>query len=173
MEDTVFVATRDEVPIDVRQIEDERVPEGMVCMATFLDGRLIARSAVDENGLRDLLEQGLLEDPVRLGLAAIEREPGIQARLFALLPPTPEADSGAEPEPWARSVPRFEDRSDDDTESITMLPLLLGNIVRFRRDRRHPDDLAREAADLLAAVVAGEKMPGEVVDRVLEDLLGD
>jgi hypothetical protein len=46
----------------------------------------------------------------------------------------------------------------------------LGNIVRFQRDRVHPDSLPLETADILKKIVEGEAT--EVVDRALADLLG-
>ena len=39
------------------------------------------------------------------------------------------------------------------------------------KDRKHPDDLASEAMDVLATILTGSV--SEVVDRVLEELLGD
>ena len=49
------------------------------------------------------------------------------------------------------------------------VPVYLGNIVRLSRDRKHPEDLAAEASDVLMTVLTGTV--SEVVDRVLEDLL--
>jgi len=72
------------------------------------------------------------------------------------------------------SVPRFEDQSYDketkpeDEEEV--VPLLLGHIVRFSRDRRHPDDLAAEAADVLRAVLSDDRPLTNVIDKILEDL---
>ncbi len=51
------------------------------------------------------------------------------------------------------------------------MPVYLGNIVRLSRDRKHPEDLAAEASDVLMTVLTGAV--SEVVDRVLEDLLED
>jgi len=74
-------------------------------------------------------------------------------------------------EPWAASVPRFEDSdSETEQEQETVVPLLLGHIVRFARDRRHPEDLASEAADILRAILSNERPLSEVVDKILEDL---
>ena len=50
-----------------------------------------------------------------------------------------------------------------------MAVIPLGQIVRFDRDRRHPDSLSLEAADVLGRIVEGKVV--EVVDKVLEDLL--
>jgi hypothetical protein len=87
-------------------------------------------------------------------------------------------------EPWAASVPKFEDvvadeeqeeaeeEEDDESEDEERVyPLLLGNIVRFRRDRKHPDDLAAEAADVLQTIIADERPLSNIVDKLLDDLL--
>ena len=130
-------------------------------------------------------EVGLFDDPVRLALAAQEASPGLQCRLFALVQiPREVLEEGEEeeedPEPWAVSVPSsdyervVQDESDDgegsegDTE---MAAVLLGHVVRFTRDRRHPASLPLEAADVLSTIVQGRV--AEVVDKLLEDLLSD
>jgi hypothetical protein len=56
-----------------------------------------------------------------------------------------------------------------DLEDGAAVPVYLGNIVRLSRDRKHPEDLAAEASDILMTVLTGTV--SEVVDRVLEDLL--
>ena len=43
---SVLAATDQPVPIEVREIADDRVPDGMRCLGTFLDGNLVARCAV-------------------------------------------------------------------------------------------------------------------------------
>ncbi len=64
------------------------------------------------------------------------------------------------------------DDEDDETddEGQPMAAVLLGQIVRFQRDRKHPDSLPLETVDILARIVSGRVV--EVVDKVLEDLLG-
>ena len=49
-------------------------------------------------------------------------------------------------------------------------PIPLGNIVRFERDRVHPESLPLETADVLKKIIEGGT--SEVVDRALSDLLG-
>jgi hypothetical protein len=49
-------------------------------------------------------------------------------------------------------------------------PVPLGNIVRYQRDRVHPESLPLETADILKKIIEGEA--AEVVDRALVDLLG-
>jgi hypothetical protein len=89
--------------------------------------------------------------------------------------PLPEEELEDPQEPWAASVPSssYEASLDDgaDTEADPRVaPVPLGNIVRYQRDRVHPDSLPLETADILKKIVEGEA--AEVVDRALADLLG-
>ncbi len=174
-----FVATQHPVPLRVDKVQDDRTPDGMVCMGTFLEvqNQLIARSAVPPDMLSEIKESGAFGTPVRLALAAVEQDPGLQCRLFALIPAEHFHEGGGEEEepdePWAASVPRFEESNKGELPENSVVPLLLGHIVRFRRDRKHPDDLAREAGDVLRSILADEPRSTEVVDKLLEDLLGD
>lgn len=172
-----LVLTDRPVALAVAPCEDERTPEGMVCLATHLEGRLVARCVVPPEVAAFLAEYALFEDPVPLALAAEEEPPGLQCRLFAIvhLPDLP-ADDEEAAEPWAASVPssNFERVVQDDTSGTSgeegqQAAILLGHVVRFARDRRHPDNLPLEAADVLASIVSGNV--SEVVDRVLDDLL--
>lgn len=178
----VIVATGDPVPLSPRSIADDRTPEGLLCMGTFIGDRLVARCVVEPEAMDLVREEGLFEAPVRLALAAIEAPPGLQCRLFALVP-MPEEGEGEEEDdetPWASSVPgsgyeatireQHGDHGVDPAQGIPMAAVLLGEVVRFARDRRHPDNLGQEAADVLGRIVHGEVT--EVVDRALEDLLG-
>ena len=172
-----FVTTQNPVSVRVAEIDDSRIPEGMICMGTFLksDKKPIARSAVPPDVLSDLEARDAFANPVRLALAAVEEEPGLQCRLFALLPAEyfQEPESEEPPEPWAASVPKFEDLERQELPKDAVVPLLLGHIVRFERDRKHPDNLAMEAGDVLQSIVSKESATTEVVDKLLEDLLGD
>lgn len=175
-----FVSTQQTVGLSVDEIADDRTPEGMVCMGVFFQNRLIARSIVPPDALGQIEAQNVFADPVRLGLAAVEEDPGLQCRLFALLPATRFQQQEQEPdEPWAASVPRFEDvlqadedDDDDDNEmdDEAIVPLLLGHVVRFGRDRKHPDSLAEEAADVLRAILSEDKPLTNIVDKIIEDL---
>ncbi len=170
-----FVATQDPFVLRVRKIPDDRTPEGMVCMGTFLEeqDQMIARSAVPPDMLSDLEESGAFGEPVRLALAAVEQNPGLQCRLFALIPAEifQQNDDSEPEEPWASSVPQFESTEQEEVPDNAVVPLLLGHIVRFKRDRKHPEDLAREAGDVLRAILAEETGTTEVVDKLLDDLL--
>ncbi len=176
MSDVVLAATDRPLPVAVRPIEDERVPTGMVGLASYLGDRLIARCAVAPEVADFIKARELFEQPVQLVLAGREEPPGLQCRLFAVVPVALDEDQPSEPdEPWAASVPRFEDQVADEQDEIDRLEgqgmVFLGQIVRFAKDRRHPDDLALETADVLRTLVEGKA--GEVVDRVLDDLLDD
>ncbi len=180
----VFVSTQQTVALSVDEIEDDRTPDGMVCMGVFFQERLIARSIVPPDALDQIEEQDVFFGPVRLGLAAVEEDPGLQCRLFALLPASRFHEHEQETEresdePWAASVPRFEDVMRDEEEAEfdmddengdAVVPLLLGHVVRFVRDRRHPDSLAEEAADVLRAILSDDRPLTNIVDKIIEDL---
>lgn len=168
-----FVSTQQSIQLQVDEVDDDRTPEGMVCMGTFFRKRLIARSIVPPEALSELENQDVFHSPVRLGLAAVEQDPGLQCRLYALLPASQFQEEEEAEEPWMASVPRFEDsyhESGGDPEEEEIVPLLLGHIVRFSRDRRHPEDLAAEAADVLRAILSEERPLTNVIDKILEDL---
>ena len=184
---SVLVATSNRVLVRVEPVEDDRTPAGSVCLGTFIDGRLVGRRVAPSEALEELREFHLFDEPVHLGLVAFEDSPGLQCRLLALLPADRfpltdegEDDEGDESEPWKASVPvpafelegtRRQDASEEtpSLEDGAAVPVYLGNIVRLSRDRKHPEDLAAEASDVLMTVLTGTV--SEVVDRVLEDLL--
>ena len=196
-----LAATDRALPLRLAPIEDERAPEGMACIGSFLGPKLVARCVVPPDAAAFLLERGLFTQPVRLALAAREEPPGLQCQLFALvdLPgdffesPEEEDEAGS---PWADSVPgaaydraiqeadapaeepaagEDDDGTDDEDESDgpedRQAAVFLGQIIRFDHDRKHPDDLALETMDVLRTIVQGDV--SEVVDKVLEDLLGE
>lgn len=166
-----IVSTQDPVPLRVSEVEDHRTPDDMVCMGTFLKDRLIARSSVPPELLADLQEHDIFASPVRLGLAAVERDPGLQCRLFALLPASQLQEQEPE-EPWAASVPPYEEEAEQARPPEgAIVPILLGHVVRFRKDRKHPDDLAKEAADVLETILDDDQPLTNIVDKLLDDLL--
>lgn len=176
MSDLILAATDRPLPIAVKQIDDERVPEGMVGLGTYLGDRLIARCAVPTDVLEFIETNGVFAEPVPLVLAAREEPPGLQCRLFAVVAVSPPTESEDEPEPWAQSVPgagfeaEVEEEPDEEADLAGQGMVFLGQIVRFDRDRIHPDNLGLEAADVLRKLVEGKT--SEVVDRALDDLLG-
>lgn len=180
----VFVTTTTAIPITVERMEDERAPEG-VCLGAYIGARLVARCAMPEEAIEHLLRLDLFATPVTLGLFAYEEEPGLQCRLFALVPPDKLKDSDSADEPWKESVPSYEQSlSTDDTESdgeffgesdengerSRMETVLLGHIVRFESDRKHNDDLAAEAVDILQKIIVGGPLD-EADTKAIDDLL--
>lgn len=205
-----LAATDRPLPLRLATIEDERAPDGMACIGSFLGPKLVARCVVPPDAAAFLLERGLFAQPVRLALAAREEAPGLQCQLFALvdLPgdffDTPDdEEEGASP--WADSVPGTaydraiqdgpargtadaedaegvedaedadgedeDDEEDDEPGQERQAAVFLGQIIRFDHDRKHPGDLALETMDVLRTIVQGDV--SEVVDKVLEDLLGE
>ncbi|HEX6090643.1 MAG TPA: hypothetical protein VFZ13_10815 [Gemmatimonadales bacterium] len=185
-----LAATETPVELRVALVEDDRTPEGMVCMGTYRGDRLIARCVLPPAAWAQIEEYGLFDEPVPVVLVARESPPGLQCQLFAMVPVPDLDDEDVEEEeesdePWAASVPgagyeaaiaeeaALEDEDEEDEEEeddAGVTPLPLGNIVRYERDRVHPDSLPHEAADVLMKIIEGKT--SEVVDRALADLLG-
>jgi hypothetical protein len=169
-----IAATAEPVQLKVGLIEDERVPAEMVCMGTYRNGRLVARSVISPEAWAQIQEHGLFDQPLQVVLVARVAPPGLQCQLFAMVP-LPEEEPEEADEPWAASVPSssYEAALDDEPaeqEDPRMAPIPLGNIVRYERDRVHPDSLPLETADVLKKIIEGDA--SEVVDRALADLLG-
>ncbi len=170
-----IAATEEAVQLEVALIEDERVPSGMVCMGTFRNGRLVARSVLTPEAWAQIEEHGFFDEPLQVVLVARLAPPGLQCQLFAMVP-LPEDELDDSEEPWAASVPSsgyesaLESESDGEEEDPEVAPIPLGNIVRFDKDRVHPDSLPLETADVLKKIIEGDA--SEVVDRALSDLLG-
>jgi hypothetical protein len=173
----VFITTSQPVEIRVDRIDDERAPEGSV-LGAYIGGRLVARSAMPAEAIERLLALGLFDTPVPLGLFAYEEEPGLQCRLFALVPSSALSESSHADEPWKASVPSYEERvaqqddDDDDEDGPTLETILLGHIVRFAADRKHPDDLAAEAVDVLHKILTGGPM-ADANAKAIDDLLNN
>ena len=169
----VFVTTAQPVPLRVDRLDDERAPEGSV-LGAFINGRLVARSAMDTESLERLLALDLFSAPVPLGLFAYEEEPGLQCRLFALVPSSTLREASEADEPWKASVPSYEERASagDEGEGPPMETILLGHIVRFAADRKHPDDLAAEAVDVLQKILTGGPLT-DANSKAIDDLLNN
>ena len=168
-----IAATAEPVQLEVGLIQDERVPAEMVCMATYRNGRLVARSVMSPEAWEQIQAHGFFDEPLQVVLVARVAPPGLQCQLFAMVP-LPE-DAEEPDEPWAASVPSssYEASVSADTqeqEDPEVAPVPLGNIVRYQRDRVHPESLPLETADILKKIIEGEA--AEVVDRALVDLLG-
>jgi hypothetical protein len=169
-----IAATEEPVQLKVSLVEDDRVPDGMVCMGTYRNGRLVARSVLSPEAWAQIQELRFFEQPLQVVLVARVAPPGLQCQLFAMVPIHEEEDTESAEEPWAASVPSSSyeasvegDAEQDDDSRIAPIPL--GNIVRFARDRVHPDSLPLETADVLRKIIEGGA--SEVVDRALIDLL--
>ena len=173
----VLVSTSAPVPIRVRRITDERAPEG-ACLGTFIGNRLVARCAYPPEAIDHLVALHLFAEPVPLALFAYEEEPGLQCRLFALVPTAKLTEAEHADEPWKASVPSYErsladaedDDEDGDEEGEPTETILLGNIVRFAKDRRHADDLAAEAVDILQKIITGGTL-NDASSKAIDDLL--
>ena len=169
-----IAATEEPVQLEVALVEDERVPSDMVCMGTFRNGRMVARAVLTPEAWAQIEEHGFFDEPLQVVLVARLAPPGLQCQLFAMVPVGQEEREEAD-EPWAASVPSsaYESTVEADTdeeEDPQVAPIPLGNIVRFERDRVHPDSLPLETADVLRKIIEGGT--SEVVDRALSDLLG-
>jgi len=81
----VFVTTREPVTVSIAQLDDPRAPDSSA-LAAYIDGRMVARSAMPAEAIARLIELRLFDEPVPLGLFAYEEAPGLQCRLFALVP---------------------------------------------------------------------------------------
>jgi hypothetical protein len=166
-----IAATEEAVQLKVDLVDDDRVPDGMVCMGTFRNGRLVARSVLSPEAWAQIQELGFFDEPLQVVLVA---PPGLQCQLFAMAP-IPDDEVEQTEEPWAASVPSsaYEASVDNESEGNDdprIAPIPLGNIVRYTRDRVHPESLPLEAADVLRKIIEGGA--SEVVDRALVDLLG-
>jgi hypothetical protein len=94
--------------------------------------------------------------------------------------PLPDDEDEGGDEPWSASVPgssyeaTVEEEADEEEtaegDEPSVAPIPLGNIVRYDRDRVHPESLPLEAVDVLRRIIDGDT--SEVVDRALADLLG-
>ena len=172
----VLVSTSAPVPITVSRIDDERAPEG-TCLGTFIGNRLVARCAYPPEAIDHLVALHLFTDPVPLALFAYEEEPGLQCRLFALVPTAKLTEAEHADEPWKSSVPSYErslaeqeSEDADEEEGEPTETILLGNIVRFARDRRFGDNLAAEAVDILQKIIGGGPL-SDASSKAIDDLL--
>jgi hypothetical protein len=173
-----IAATEHPVQISVGLVEDARIPEGMVCMGSYRNGRLVARAVLPPEAWSQIHEYGIFDEPVQIVLVARAAPPGLQCQLYAMVP-LPEGEDDEPDEPWSASVPgssyeaaveEDDEEPENETDEPGVAPIPLGNIVRYERDRVHPESLPLEAVDVLRRIIDGET--SEVVDRALADLLG-
>jgi hypothetical protein len=169
----VFITTSQPVPLEVARLDDERAPDG-VALGAYIGGRLVARSAMPAEAIDRLLALGLFAEPgaaraVRVRGGAGAAVPAVRARAERA------AERGrAREEPWKASVPSYEERvargGDDDDDGPSLETVLLGHIVRFAGDRKHPDDLAAEAVDVLHKILTGGPL-SDANSKAVDDLL--
>src|ERR687889_849121 len=98
-----IAATAEPVQLEVSLIEDERVPAEMVCVGTYRNGRLVARSVMSPEAWEQIQAHGFFDEPLQVVLVARVAPPGLQCQLFAMVP-LPEESEEPE-EPWSASVP--------------------------------------------------------------------
>jgi hypothetical protein len=167
-----IAATDEPIQLTVGLVEDERVPPDMVCMGTYRNQRLVARSVITPEAWEQIVRHRFFDEPLQVVLVARVTPPGLQCQLFAMVP-LPEQETEEPDEPWAASVPSSSYEASIAAEEETepqVAPVPLGNIVRYERDRVHPESLPLETADVLRKIVEGNAT--EVVDRALAELLG-
>jgi len=156
-------------------IEHEQTPADHVALAYLYDGHLLARGTISADALPAL--ESLLQNPVMLALAAKEDDAGnIDGRVCLVLPIPDEAGDGAEEgegeaEPWKTSVPAPSWESGEGSPSgsdqdLALLPI--GNVVRSAPNRNH-EDLAADAREMLANLLAGNVL--DAVDKAIGALL--
>jgi hypothetical protein len=129
-----------------------------------------------------LLASDLFAEPAPLMLRATEGEGGqLRAVASALLPQPLLARfarrRATEAEPWAASLPEEADPiagvdDAEDEEGDPLVPFALGVLLRFAENRKHPDDLAAEAADLFMTVLRGGAMDADAkkIDNLISGL---
>lgn len=171
----VLVGTASPLRLRLEPMKHHLAPEGTECVATFFGDRLISRCALPEETAEEFLEMTLFDRPVSLALNVRPGGPGLEGNLLALVPISEAGqETEAGEEPWKDSVPGagYEAAATpgEDGNENHLVGIFLGQVVRFEEDRKFPDSLVREAADMLAATVRGRI--GDVVDRVIEDLTG-
>ncbi len=171
----VFVTTREPIRLAVSRLEDPRAPESSA-LGAYIDGRLVARCAMPPEAIERLVALRLFEAPIPIGLFAYEEAPGLQCRLFALVPRDALEEAAHEHEPWKASVPSYESSTSDNGEADSgpetpYESILLGHIVRFEKDRKHPEDLAAEAVDVLQKILTGGDALRDADKRAIDDLL--
>src|SRR5688572_17906852 len=100
-----IAATENPVQLTVGLVEDQRIPDGMVCMGSYRNGRLVARSVMPPEAWAQIDEYGIFDEPVQVVLVARAAPPGLQCQLYAMVPLPEEEEGGESEEPWAASVP--------------------------------------------------------------------
>lgn len=181
MEHLVVITHPDPIDLEIRALRQPS-SDGAVALGYYHEGHLVARGVVAPDAVEAI--RGLLARPVSVALAAAEDDDGnIEARVCLVLPIDPDAlpleeeDEDSDPEePWKASVPLLPDgietSSGSENESghrpkLALLPI--GNVVRGRKERRHPENVAADAREMLDNLVAGRAQ--DAVRKAIDDLL--
>ena len=180
MDQLVVVTHPDPIRLEARFIEHDELPEGAVALGYYYNGSLIARGIVSPDAVEAITS--LLTSPVSLALAAAEDEDGnIEARVCLVLPIDPdllsedEGEEGPE-EPWKSSLPALpsgiesiptQPAEESGRAKLALLPI--GNVVRNRKDRNHPDAVVDDVREMLDNLVGGRAK--DAVQKAIDDLL--
>ena len=146
----------------------EAFPEGAVCLGFYAESQLLSRFAAAPEEEAMIGELGLFTEPRRLVLYGMAYPPGVQARLMVLVP---ESLFPATEQPWEAASQSFEQATEEEPEGPLadvfsgMRQLPVGDLVRYDKMRKYPDDLAAELADMLAS--AAQRGAQDIVDHAL------
>jgi len=164
----VMVLTAERIALDVHPVKSDRIGEGQVCLGAHFRDKLLARSAVEEEEARFLVE--LMKVPAQVGLLAEEENDGVQGSLVALLPHGEVRHilrkMELEEEPWKESLESSEYEEEKASDRPVMVPL--GAVVRIPQKRVSPDNLREEAEDMLRSIMT--RGGQEVVDQLLDTI---
>jgi hypothetical protein len=184
----IRVVTPMPVPLRLELIERDEVREGERAYATYIAGdgapdRPIAVNSLPAELVDSLLASELFAEPRHIMASIHEEDGGLRGLMSALVPADQverwarEQESEGEPaEPWRASIPEtpsFEhtmDEGADEEHATAVVPIPLGIILRFAENRRHRDDVVREAADLVESVLGGFGIDAK--QKRIDDLLG-
>jgi hypothetical protein len=178
MDQVVIVTYPQPIRLEARQVQHDEVPDGTIGLAYFYERHLIARGVVTHEAVGVI--RRLLDAPVTVALAATQDGDGnIEGRVCLMLPMDSELLRGEEPsaeeEPWRASVPQppaeIEEswKAEPEAERPQMALLPLGNVIRTARHRNHPDDVARDAREMLENLLSGRSR--DAVNQAIDDLL--
>lgn len=176
MEPLIIVTYPEPVALEAKPIEHEAVPDGSVGVGYYYHDALIARSAIAPESMEAI--HSILSSPVSVALAAsVDDEGNIDGRVCLVLPVDSEhvrEEEDEADEPWKASVPapppeieQGYDDAEDSPPRVVMLPI--GNVVRPARDRKHPDDPAGDAREMLINLLDGRAQ--DAVAKAIDDLL--
>ena len=180
MDQLVVVTHPDPITLEARSIEHDELPEGAVALGYYHGGSLIARGVVSPDAVEAI--RSLLTVPVSVALAAAEDEDGnIEARVCLVLPIDPDlltdedGEEGAD-EPWKSSLPALPAgiesipaQPDEPSNRAKLALLPIGNVVRHRKDRNHPDEVVDDVREMLDNLVGGRAR--DAVQKAIDDLL--